>query len=742
VPADSWARGRLAAAALLSSLLIGKAPAQRAPAEPPTAQEAPKVEIRIFSPEEDLADLLDVCAAMLGTAIEFNRAEVSGPIGLRLPSPATRESLWGLANRALATRGFTTIQLPGSPSLTVVKLSEAAGLARLEGMSLAGSKAGFVKCLVELSHERTEGVSEGAKLLLSKAGTIAAFKDSRSVLIADLRPNVEQALRVAARLDGDFAEMDVTEIPLEHATPVDLVALIERIMTTRKAVFGEKPAGTVIAHPEGRSALVIAPAIEMDVWRDLVERFDRVEPTRTQNYFPRRFGVRETASLVEQMVPAGSDKQGWRIVTDELTGALVVTATAAQHQAIQELFDRLESTAQGPRRPIRSFPIRNRGVEELRDLLQAMLDKGALEGLPDVQTVPTGEVIDRVPVEASAPTPATPPQQVQGPTGPIPALYKPKSLATKGLGDEVILTADKATNRLVAMGNARVLEQLGALIEELDVRHPQVLVEALVVTLTDDQTRSLGVELQKIGVDGDVRLASLFGLGSPDPGSIATLPPPGGIGASGVVLDPGSYSAAIRALETINQGRSLTIPKVLVNNNQKASLNSVLQTPFASTNASTTVATTSFGGTLDAGTQISVTPQITEGDQLLLEYSISLSSFVGAASDPALPPPRQENKLQSTVAIPDGYTVVVGGLEIESDSKVSTQVPWLGRIPVLGALFATQSRIESKAHFFVFLRTTVMRSPTFEDLRFATEHELAVAGVDDGWPKLEPRWIR
>jgi len=530
--------------------------------------------------------------------------------------------------------------------------------------------------------------------------------------------------------------MDVLEIAVEQANPVDLVALIERITTTKKAVFGEKPAGTVLANPEGRSVLLIAPAIEMDVWRDLVRRFDRVEPTQTVNYFPRRFGVRETASLVEQIVPVGSDRKGWRVVADELTGALVVTASASQHAAIEDLFQRLESTSEGPRRPIRSFPVKNRGVEELKDLLQAMLDKGALEGLPDVQNAPTGEVVDRVPVDAKA-------EQVQGPTGPIPALYKPASLSTKGLGDEVILTADKATNRLIAMGNARVLEQLGTLIAELDVRHPQVLIEALVVILTDDQTRSLGIELQKMGVNGEVqwRLASLFGLGSPDPAGF-TLPPPGGTGGSGIVLNPGDYSAAIRALETINQGRSLTIPKVLVNNNQKASLNSVLQTPYSSTNASTTVATTSFGGTFDAGTQITVTPQITEGDQLLLDYSISLSSFVGASTDPNLPPPRQENKLQSIVSVPDGYTVVVGGLELKSESNASTRVPWLGQIPLLGALFANQSKTESKAHFFVFLRTSVMRSSTFEDLRFATKADLTAAKVDDGWPKLEPRLIR
>ncbi len=107
-----------------------------------------------------------------------------------------------------------------------------------------------------------------------------------------------------------------------------------------------------------------------------------------------------------------------------------------------------------------------------------------------------------------------------------------------------------------------------------------------------------------------------------------------------------------------------------------------------------------------------------------------------------LPPPRQENKLQSTVSVPDGYTVVVGGLEVESKSKATSEVPLLGRIPLLGALFSDQSRSESKTRFFVFIRTSVMRSATFEDLRFASTQDLAAAKVEDGWPRLEPRLIR
>ena len=162
----------------------------------------------------------------------------------------------------------------------------------------------------------------------------------------------------------------------------------------------------------------------------------------------------------------------------------------------------------------------------------------------------------------------------------------------------------------------------------------------------------------------------------------------------------------------------------------------------SSTNASSTVATTSLGGTLDAGTQITVTPQIADGGQLVLNYSISLSSFVGAASSPTLPPPRQENSLKSIATVPDGYTVVVGGLDVSSESEGQSGVPLLGEIPLLGALFRDRSTSHDHTRFFVFLRCNVMRANNFEDLKFMSKGDLATAKLDDGAPTLEPRIIR
>ena len=262
------------------------------------------------------------------------------------------------------------------------------------------------------------------------------------------------------------------------------------------------------------------------------------------------------------------------------------------------------------------------------------------------------------------------------------------------------------------------------------------------VSLSESDSLDLAVQLEKlIDLQGSttLRLMSLFGLG-PVGGAIGEGA--GGSGLTGAVLNPGEFSAVIRALETVNKGRALSRPYVLVGNNQQATFDAVVEEPFVSVNASNTVATTSFGGAVPAGTVITVTPTIASGDHLELEYSVSLSSFVGESSDPSIPPPRQESKVASVATIPDGYTIVVGGIETITEGESVSRVPILGSIPLIGELFTSRATSRSRSRFFVFIRADVMRGPGFESLKYASDLASGQAGIDDGWPVVEPRIIR
>jgi len=661
----------------------------------------------------ELADLLDACSAMMGVSIEYQPAEVSGSVALRIDGGMSDEEVWQVAQQALASKGLVSVQQPGSRVLQVVTLANAPALARLELPSLAGARAGFVKVLVPLKRTKPEDLTSAVTLLLSKSGTLTNARDG--FLISDLTSHARQAISAIRVLDTSPIPQTVAEIGLEHTSPVTLVALLDRIGQASKAGGAALPKGTLLANPERRTVLLIADEADREFWEARIRQFDRPQEAYTLAYTPRRFGVKETAKLLDATV-AHQDAT-WRVVTDELTGSIVLTTTQDLHAEARALFDRLESSDLGPRRSVRAFELRHRSVASVARLVEDLVQRGALTDM----------------------LPQTPPS----PDKETAAVVKPGPRPAGEAASDLLISMDEPANRLVALGEGHLLDQLGLLIESLDVSSPQVLVETIVVTLTDTKTRDLGVELRAIAQEGSnlYALSSLFGLGAPDP-NVGTLPSSTATGATGVILNPGDFSGLVRALETINEGRVVTIPKVLVANNEQAEIGSTLQTPYVSTNASNTVATTSFGGSLDAGTTISVKPQIAAGDQLVVTYSVSISSFVGQAAAPELPPPRQENRVSSVATVPDGSTVVIGGLEIESDTLATSQVPYLGRVPLLGALFRDTSTTKQKARFFVFLRCTVLRGDRLEDLKYSSQAPLAEAGLDDGWPKLEPRVIR
>lgn len=262
------------------------------------------------------------------------------------------------------------------------------------------------------------------------------------------------------------------------------------------------------------------------------------------------------------------------------------------------------------------------------------------------------------------------------------------------------------------------------------------------VAFSDSDKTSLGVQLDQLSVsDGTrIRLASLFGL----PTTVATVGGAAAQGGNALILNPGDFSVVIQALQTLKNGRTLSLPKMLISNNQRASLNSVNQAPYAASftagNASTP--TTSYGGSSDAGTQVTVRPQIGEGGSLLLDYNISISAFTADPASSNLPPPRSVTSVQSLATIPDGYTVVVGGMQTDSEGTEVNQVPLLGSIPGIGELFKTQVRSRSTQRFIVFIRATVMRDQSFESLRYLSDADANAAKLQSSWPRTEPQVVR
>ena len=140
---------------------------------------------------------------------------------------------------------------------------------------------------------------------------------------------------------------------------------------------------------------------------------------------------------------------------------------------------------------------------------------------------------------------------------------------------------------------------------------------------------------------------------------------------------------------------------------------------------------------MEAGTTITMSPHISEGDHLSLEYSVTLNSFTGAAVN-GNPPPRQTNSVESDVTVPDGHTVIVGGLNRTDDTTSVNAVPLLGQIPILKHLFSNETQSESNTTMFVFIRPIILRDDQFEDLKGISQRQLALAELPGEYPTSEP----
>ncbi|MFH5806462.1 secretin N-terminal domain-containing protein, partial [Alienimonas sp. DA493] len=300
------------------------------------------------------------------------------------------------------------------------------------------------------------------------------------------------------------------------------------------------------------------------------------------------------------------------------------------------------------------------------------------------------------------------------------------------------VTADPRTNTVIVVADPVTQGVYAELIEELDRPRPQVLIEAKIVVLDVSDEFSLGVEIGGGDAEGPGRLFafSSFGLSEVDPltGALQLIP---GLGFNGTLVDPAVADVVLRAFTTHRRSRVVSSPRVLVDDNATGLLTSVTEVPFTSVNASQVVATTSFAGFADAGTTITVTPRITDDDRLRLEYRITLNEFQGTGSD-GTPPPRITNEIESEVTVPDGHTLIVGGLNRSGYSHTTDSIPYLEAIPILRHLVSAYGENVNETALFIFLKPVILRDDKFKDLKYLSRRDVAAATLAPDAPASLP----
>lgn len=288
-------------------------------------------------------------------------------------------------------------------------------------------------------------------------------------------------------------------------------------------------------------------------------------------------------------------------------------------------------------------------------------------------------------------------------------------------GGKLAISADETTNALVITAQPDVMAELEQVIAKLDIRRAQVLVEAIIVEMADGNGIDLGVQWNhadygtvqfpgtNVPITSKVAADKALDLGQPEL-SAALMKNVTGMAAG---FYHGDWSMLVTALASNTKNDILSTPSIVTMDNKEASFNVGQEVPVQTGSQSSTTGDNIFN-TIErktVGTKLVVTPQINEGDSVLLAIEQEVSSVAKsqATGTSTLGPTFDTRTVKNAVLVKSGETVVLGGLMDEQTKEEVSKVPLLGDIPVLGYLFRSTSNTTAKRNLMVFIRPTILR---------------------------------
>ena len=275
------------------------------------------------------------------------------------------------------------------------------------------------------------------------------------------------------------------------------------------------------------------------------------------------------------------------------------------------------------------------------------------------------------------------------------------------------ITIDERTNTLLIQDTADKLAQIRSVITKLDIPVRQVLIESRVVIANRDFSRDIGVRFGAAGRKSDGEYTTTIGGGgvtgtAPNTGTgdlIVDLPVGGSAGTIGLAIAKASSAVVqleLSALQIEGEGEIISSPRVITANQKSATIKSGVEIPYqeASSSGATSV---SFK---TAALSLTVTPQITPDDQVILDLNVNKDS-VGAVFNGV--PSIDTRTISTQVLVSNGETVVLGGIYEENKIDTNTRIPFFADIPVLGKLFERNEKSNDRSELLIFVTPKILK---------------------------------
>ncbi len=520
-----------------------------------------------------------------------------------------------------------------------------------------GAAAGrVITRMVRLHNLSPEAAARIFRPLVAAFGSIESVTNPNAIVVTDYADNVARIEALARSLDGGGSSKGFDTITLRYASAKDVAAAIQGIMGEEKA-----------------------------------------------------------------------DSGGPKAIADERSNIVLVRGDAralAQARRVARLLDRPSGTA-----PVtRVFRLRFNDAEAVTKILRGLMGSESQANNPVASTLAPstrkgagyGSTSGRSIPATTGGTLTTSPGGVSPDSAAGKAIIAASSGGESGFAtDDLAVEPAPELNAIVVRGSPAAIAALEPLISQLDVRRPQVMIEAAIVEITGDRSEQFGIQLG-LGAAADAVTNSAgtsfsnLGLSLRQALSFIGAPAAAGLandGFTGNFGRRGDFSVLIQALGQSTRANLLSTPSVTTLDNEAAEIVVGQNVPFRTGSYATDGNTTTPFTTIqrsDVGITLRVVPRVHDGDTVRLEVSQEVSSLIGSVAG-AADLITNRRSIQTTVLADDGQTIVLGGLISDDQIRTKSQVPVLGSIPIIGEAFKSHKDSKTRRTLFVFLKPTILR---------------------------------
>jgi general secretion pathway protein D len=658
---------------------------------------------------------------------------VRGKVTIISPSKVTPEQAYSIFQSVLQVKGFTTVQAG-----KIIKIEPSRNVrsnAALTNSQTPAETSGdeYVTRMVRLKNIDAASIIGVIQPMISHDGLVAAFPGDNTVIVTDDAYNVQRLVQIIGELDVRGEQASIVVIPLRLAFAGELAPEIDQLMAAKMgAAAGNNPqmirpqmgvatsaSGPSLGYkviPDERTncLIVMAPPLQMREIQDIVLKLDVVPPLATSRihvYRLKNAQALEMVQVLNNLLNGGS-------------GPTTLSPTTGKGSLGRSSFNDAASGMGGG-----GFGGMGGGGGGYGGMASSASFGGSSGGGGFGGSSGGGGfggggggLRSRGSMSGA------------GGSGSSSASSAGKNI---DFSYPVNITADPATNAMVISASPQDWQTLKQIIDDLDTPRVQIFVQAVIVEVSAERTRDMGVSFYSAGLGGGQAMAvgginygqlqnalgnplGLTGLGlglasntmCHIPVAIAQTVTGSGTPSASTMKVPCDV-ALITALETDTHANVLSAPTLLTADNEEAMIVVGQNLPFvgsASANAGLPGQIFNSVDRQNVGITLDIVPQVSEGDYVKLDLYEEVSNVVNGTQNATLGPTTTIRSASTTVLIQNHRTAVVGGLLASQDQINNQGVPFISSIPVLGNLFSDKASDKQKDNLIVFLTPHIVRN--------------------------------